>query len=189
MNILIAGATGFIGQALTHALQKKKNTITVISRKQKTARKIFTDKNIRIETWDSLRTAVPALIPKQDVIINLCGANIAEKRWSKQRKQVLLDSRLIPTRTLLQLCKDTQSRPTFINASGIGIYGLSETPTKPSGRLSCRAICTMGRLRLLERTKQSTSHNPALCSGSRSQRRHDEETGDAFQAWFSRTYW
>jgi uncharacterized protein len=127
MNILIAGATGFIGQALTTKLLEE-NTITIITRSPSKAKKIFPSSPITILSWEELNKTALNIFPSLDTCINLCGANVGAKRWSRKQKEILLNSRLKPTKTLLELCKKTQTKPTLINANGIGIYG----PSKPN---------------------------------------------------------
>jgi uncharacterized protein (TIGR01777 family) len=57
-------------------------------------------------------------------VINLTGAGIADGRWSESRKRVLTDSRIQPTRLLVQACTGLTVKPeVFVSASGIGFYG------------------------------------------------------------------
>lgn len=57
-------------------------------------------------------------------IIHLAGAGIADKRWSKKRKSILIDSRVNSTRLLFDALKKERSKvTTFISASAIGYYG------------------------------------------------------------------
>lgn len=59
-----------------------------------------------------------------DVVINLCGAGIADKLWTRKRRRTLQDSRLVPTRFLASLWRDRDRKPSmYIGASAIGIYG------------------------------------------------------------------
>jgi hypothetical protein len=57
-----------------------------------------------------------------DAIINLCGAEVAEKRWTPARKQELRDSRIIPTQVLAAAVAE-HGIATLLNGSGIGYYG------------------------------------------------------------------
>ena len=71
-------------------------------------------------------------MPTLDAIVNLCGANIGAQRWTKKRKEKLLRSRVKPTQAIIELCKQTQTTPTLIQASGVGIYPSDDIKT--SGR-------------------------------------------------------
>ena len=75
MNLLIAGASGFIGKKLVAAL-KPEYAITVLGRDATHLKHCFTNSVSRV-TWERL----PELDTKTfDAIINLCGYNIAASR-------------------------------------------------------------------------------------------------------------
>lgn len=62
-----------------------------------------------------------------DAVINLAGAPIADRRWTDARKQLLTESRVLATRSLVDALSRCSSKPrTLINASGIGYYGASD---------------------------------------------------------------
>ena len=68
-----------------------------------------------------------------DVVINLAGAGIADKRWTAQRKKELLDSRLDSLSTLSEQLSVLEKKPAlFIGASAVGYYG-----DRGEERLSC----------------------------------------------------
>ena len=121
MNILLAGGSGFIGQALVHALQKN-HTITVLGRDAKSLLREFLQP-IKIATWDTL-SALDANI--YDVVINLCGSNIAASRWSDNVKQQLIDSRVNTSSRLTDWIIKQAAKPRFICANAVGIYGMQE---------------------------------------------------------------
>jgi len=59
-----------------------------------------------------------------DAVIHLAGANIAEARWSKERKALIRDSRVKGTELLVNAILKLQTPPkTLLSASGVGIYG------------------------------------------------------------------
>ncbi|WP_440873897.1 TIGR01777 family oxidoreductase [Thalassotalea sp. PLHSN55] len=119
MKILITGATGLIGQALVQALNAKSGAeITVFSRSAKRAETIFTD-SVKIVTQLNV-----SLIDQQEVIINLAGEPIADKRWSKKQKDKICQSRWQITQTLTTLIEQASTPPKlFISGSAIGYYG------------------------------------------------------------------
>jgi uncharacterized protein (TIGR01777 family) len=77
-----------------------------------------------------------------DAFINLAGANIAEKRWSEQRKTLLYQSRVQHTQKLSKLILSLERPPkTFISTSASGYYGSQakdcvETSPRGEGFLS-----------------------------------------------------
>jgi hypothetical protein len=59
-----------------------------------------------------------------DAVVNLAGASIADGRWTAERKQLLLASRVDTTRALVQALSKMAARPrVLVSASGIGYYG------------------------------------------------------------------
>ena len=121
MNILIAGASGFIGQALVKSLQEN-HRITVLGREEAKLQRLF-GASVTIAAWnalDSLRAG------DYHAVINLCGHNIAASRWSERVKEQVIASRVNTTVTLLNWAINQSAKPHFYNASAIGIYGTQE---------------------------------------------------------------
>lgn len=121
MNILIAGASGFIGHHLTAALIPN-HTVTVLGRDLAKLRRDFPDP-VMTASWDGLRSLDAA---SYDVIINLCGYNIAASRWNETVKKQLIDSRVKTSATLINWLIQKNSKPRFICANAVGIYGLQD---------------------------------------------------------------
>ncbi len=125
MNILIAGASGFIGHQLVTALQSD-HAITVLGRDMASLRRHFL-KPVDTVTWDML----PDLdASSYDAIINLCGYNIAASRWSRTVKKKLIDSRVNTTTTLVNWTIKCRTKPHFICANAVGIYGMQDNDDK-----------------------------------------------------------
>jgi NAD dependent epimerase/dehydratase family enzyme len=60
-------------------------------------------------------------------ILNLADAPIADGRWTDVRKRLLMESRVLSTRLLVETLSRRSSKPrTPINTSGIGYYGASD---------------------------------------------------------------
>ena len=119
MNLLITGGTGFIGSALCARLIKDNHNITVLSR---TPEKITSPINA-IATIEQLTDEA-----EFDIVINLAGEPIANKRWSHQQKQRMLDSRLNTTQQLIALLTKVKNKPNlFISGSALGYYGTGKT--------------------------------------------------------------
>lgn len=129
MKVIIAGGTGFIGQALVHHHLAAKHSCVIIGRSLAKINKIFGDSVTGI-TWQQMTTEGVNAIKTADLIINLTGANIGAKRWTPTRKDKILESRIIPTRTLANVCAGLgEHSPPLFNASAVGIYG-TEAPAK-----------------------------------------------------------
>ena len=122
MNILISGGSGFLGSAFSEAIIKryqkddKKVQITWLTRDSKQAH----PNDIKMMTYDELVKSDKSF----DVILNLAGAGIADKRWSDARKEQLLASRIKPTEALLDFIARSSSKPKLlVSSSAIGWYG------------------------------------------------------------------
>ncbi len=122
-SILITGGTGLIGKHLCKLLKDKGYKVTVLSRNQVTKPTTFF---WNIET-DYIDTKA---ISEANYIIHLAGEGIADKPWTKERKQILINSRLKSTNLLFKKVKELNPNlKAFIAASGIGYYGAT-TSTK-----------------------------------------------------------
>ena len=110
MKIVIAGGSGFVGQALVKELLAQQHQVEIISRK--------THGN-----WDSAEGLDPNFFSEVDVIINLAGAGIADRRWSAERKSEIIQSRVQTTQKWVDLLQSVQHPVTFIQASAVGYYG------------------------------------------------------------------
>ncbi|MDP3558856.1 MAG: TIGR01777 family oxidoreductase [Legionellaceae bacterium] len=125
MNVLIAGASGFIGRKLVSALLPN-HAITVLGRDIENLQRYFSNP-ITICTWEML----PDLRANAfDVIINLCGYNIAASRWNSDVKKRLIDSRVRTTAMLVDWAIKSQVKPHFICANAVGIYGMQDNTDK-----------------------------------------------------------
>lgn len=120
MKILIAGANGFIGRTLTRYLVEAGYSVTALTRSEAQL-----DGATHSLQWNG---KVLETQQSFDVIINLCGENIAQKRWSNKRKRTLLASRIDPTQAIIDYIQKNNSpvKPRLINASAIGYYPSSD---------------------------------------------------------------
>ena len=128
MKIVIAGGTGFIGLHLCRTLIEYQHDVTVLSRNTMKATNTLPN-SVAVVEWDT-KTAknLEQTLNGVDALINLCGEPLVDARWTDNRKQRLLSSRIDTTRTLVEALRRTVSKPsTLINASGIGFYGPQDT--------------------------------------------------------------
>ena len=57
-----------------------------------------------------------------DAVVNLCGAGLADRWWSTERKQLLVSSRVRPTALLAEKVARL-GIPALLNGSAVGFYG------------------------------------------------------------------
>jgi uncharacterized protein len=124
-SVLITGGSGLIGRYLTSLLLSEGYSVTHLSRRTITGGKV------RSFTWVPEKGIVdPEAFKGIDFIIHLAGANIGEKRWTKNRKKEILESRVNSARLLYEyIISNRIILKGFISASACGIYG-SETSMK-----------------------------------------------------------
>lgn len=102
MKYGITGASGLIGARLSERLQILGHAATPLPRLVEDA----------------------SLLQDLDVIIHLAGAPIGEGRWTAERKQLIRDSRVHGTKSLVQAISQAKKRPrVFVSGSAIGFYG------------------------------------------------------------------
>lgn len=121
MNIVVSGGTGFIGHALVEELARAGHDVVVLSRTRRTP----APPSVRYVEWDA-RSIGPWQedVASADAMVNLAGEPIAEGRWSDACKRILVESRVLTTRLLVDaLAARTLPLPVFVSASGIGYYG------------------------------------------------------------------
>jgi hypothetical protein len=118
MKIVISGASGLVGSALTDALRADGHTVAHLVR---TSGDVASG-DIRW-TPTSATVDVPAL-EGADAVVHLSGANVAGGRWTPARKQLIRSSRVDTTRLLVDSLSRLQQKPrVFVCASAIGFYG------------------------------------------------------------------
>ena len=130
MRILVSGASGFIGKAVTHHLGKAGNDMVALRR------------GSGHPSWDPGRGEIDLGSARFDGVIHLAGENIAQ-RWNAAARRRIYDSRVHGTRLLCQKLARLSERPSvLICASGTAIYGdrgdelLDERSTEGAGFLT-----------------------------------------------------
>ncbi|MEY2880683.1 MAG: hypothetical protein RLZZ15_3063, partial [Verrucomicrobiota bacterium] len=129
MNVVVAGGSGLVGRRLVAELRCRGHTVRLLVRREATGVGEF--------FWDPASGRVPVeAIEAADAIVNLAGANIAERRWTAARREEIFRSRIEATRTLVTALDRVARRPeVLINASAVGFYGDrgDEVQTEASG--------------------------------------------------------
>ena len=119
--IAIAGSSGLIGSALVYALRATdRRVLRIVRRAPSNADEVFW--NPDAGEFD------PSALDGVDAVVNLCGVNVGEKRWSGAFKQILRDSRIGPTEVISAAVVEA-GVPTLINASAVGYYGDTDSET------------------------------------------------------------
>lgn len=125
MNILIAGASGFIGHALVKALIPT-NQVSVLGRDRQKLQHAFP----MATACHSWHTLLDLNANDYDVVINLCGENIAASRWNDAVKKKLITSRVTTSERLINWIMSQNAKPHMLCANAIGIYGV-QNPNDP----------------------------------------------------------
>lgn len=118
MNILITGASGFIGRQLVERLAPH-HQLTLLTRSVQQTQRILGNQHHYHESLDALSD-----LNHIDAIVNLAGEPIVAKRWSKNQKQRICDSRWDITARLTQLIQQSSNPPKImVSGSAVGYYG------------------------------------------------------------------
>jgi uncharacterized protein len=148
MKILITGATGFVGKELGKHLALKGHELRVLTRSKKRTEGKLPFPTEVFEWHPSKNQVDPESVKGVDAIIHLAGDNIAEGRWTAEKKKRIRDSRIESSKLLLnETAKLPPSeRPSvYVSASGIGFYGSREdkivTEDTPAGEGFLADVC------------------------------------------------
>ncbi|AYN43879.1 TIGR01777 family protein [Streptomyces dangxiongensis] len=116
-RIAVAGASGLIGSALVRSLTADGHEVVrLVRRAPQGADEV---------RWDPGRQYVdPAGLAGCDVVVNLAGAGVGDRRWTPEYKRLLRDSRVRGTAALAEAVTALAEPPrVFVNGSAIGFYG------------------------------------------------------------------
>jgi len=119
-RIAITGSTGLIGNHLVLALARMGHRITRVVRAPQSLAGAH-----QMVSWDpEAGQLAPEALEGYDAVINLSGANLAEARWSDERKRLLISSRVDTTALLVRTLSALQRPPgLLVQASAVGYYG------------------------------------------------------------------
>ena len=115
MQVLVTGASGLVGTALTRALRDRGDTVVAISRTP-----AIDTVGLQWAIWNDLADVVDG----STAVVHLAGANIADKRWTAARKVELRSSRVDTAQRIVDAIRVASNKPSvFITASAVGYYG------------------------------------------------------------------
>jgi uncharacterized protein len=118
-TILIAGGSGLIGKELSAYWKAAGHEVRLLTRGNAVPES-------GIFHWDPDTGKMDeAALDGVTVLVNLCGAGIGDKRWTKRRKLELFDSRVGTTRCLWLFAQSSDTLQQYISASGAVCYGFA----------------------------------------------------------------
>jgi uncharacterized protein (TIGR01777 family) len=135
--VAIAGSSGLIGSALVAALRADDHRVLRIVRR--------TPANAGELHWNPESGEFDAsALRGVDAVVNLCGVNIGQRRWSGAFKQNLRDSRIAPTEVLSAAIADA-GVGVLVSSSAVGYYGNTRDravdETSPAGDGFLAQLC------------------------------------------------
>lgn len=116
--VLIAGGNGLVGSYLKTLLTFQGYEVRILSRSRNShSNNLF--------YWNPEKQEIDENVFKDlDYLIQLSGANLADKRWTAARKQELIHSRIQSTQFLYSCIKEYQvPLKAYIGTSAVGYYG------------------------------------------------------------------
>ena len=128
LNVVIAGASGFLGTHLAEELVARGHSVVALVRRPTSA----PDES----TWDPYAGVYDRdVVGGAAVVINLAGAPTAGNPHSGRWARELRESRVATTRVLARAIAESEHRPAFLAGNGISWYGDrgAEALTEESG--------------------------------------------------------
>ncbi|MBN1265132.1 MAG: TIGR01777 family oxidoreductase [Anaerolineales bacterium] len=128
MRVVISGGSGLIGNNVTEALCREDHEVVILSRNPENLGLL--PQGARAVQWNGTRPGPwQESLEDVDAVINLAGASIAgsgllPQRWTPERKQTIVESRVLAGRILTETIRRLEHKPkVFLQASAIGYYG------------------------------------------------------------------
>jgi uncharacterized protein (TIGR01777 family) len=128
MRIMIAGGSGLIGRELTSLFHDSGDEVVILSRNPAVVRGV--PGGVKVLRWDAKTIGEWAQqLESCDAVVNLTGENLSgkgyfPKRWTKERKSILRESRVDSGNVLSEAIEMATTKPSvFVQASGINYYG------------------------------------------------------------------
>jgi hypothetical protein len=127
MKVVIAGGSGYVGQALAASLRADGHEVVVLTRRPD-ADASGSPAGVRAVGWDA-RTVEPRWADELrgvSAVVNLAGASIGARRWTLSYRNEIFTSRVAATHALVEAIGGLaqQERPrVLVSASGVDYYG------------------------------------------------------------------
>ncbi|MBD8005985.1 TIGR01777 family oxidoreductase [Bacillus norwichensis] len=127
MHVVLAGGSGFLGQVLQKKLLAAGDHVTILTRN---AGEILKTNQLQAVEWLKEGACPEERLRHVDAFVNLAGESISGFRWTKQKKDQIIKSRMKTTEEIIRLIDTMESKPqVLINASAVGYYGMSDVDT------------------------------------------------------------
>lgn len=122
-TVWIAGGTGLVGQNLIrYFIKDQQYKIIILTRESRNVAHKISD--VIYINWDVQKYYIPDECAYPDIIVNLAGAGIADKRWTPRQKKRIIHSRVNAAKTIESFLKKHAITPeVYISASAVGYYG------------------------------------------------------------------
>lgn len=140
VNVLVTGASGFIGSALVRDLELEGHSVrTLVRDKTQVGPSAF--------YWDPAQLLVDdAAWESVDAVVHLAGKSIASKRWTRSLKSEIYSSRVDGTTLLATAMASLEHPPrAFLSASAVGFYGdtgpIAVSEESPPGQGFLAELC------------------------------------------------
>jgi len=120
---MITGGTGLVGRALAASLAADGVPATILSRSAENISGL--PEGTKVKTWDGLTPdSLASHLEEADALVHLCGYNIMSGYWTKARKELIRDSRVLTTRAVCRAVESIEKKPSVVvQASAVGCYG------------------------------------------------------------------
>jgi uncharacterized protein (TIGR01777 family) len=109
------------------ALEARGDEVTVLTRDARRAQGSLGPK-VTFEGWGAPLagpgSAWVQRVQASDVVVHLAGESVADGRWTAERLERMRASRVETARALADAIATAPSKPTFVCASAVGIYGM-----------------------------------------------------------------
>jgi uncharacterized protein (TIGR01777 family) len=137
MKLAVAGTSGLVGRALVRRLEGDGHVVLKLVRRpvERADELAWHPSSGEVEQREQLEGV--------EGVINLAGSNLAAGRWTEERREEIMRSRVESTRTLVAVMARMNRKPrVFVSASAVGFYGhrgeeeLTETSGQGDGFLA-----------------------------------------------------
>ncbi|WP_320053280.1 TIGR01777 family oxidoreductase [uncultured Acetobacteroides sp.] len=124
MRVAILGGSGFIGSHLVQHLVRERWETVVVSRRP-AAGADKGSRSVSYVQWDGRSVdGLVSIVKRADAVINLIGEGVADKRWTPERKESILSSRINSASVLCLAIQQAAHKPeVVVQASAVGYYG------------------------------------------------------------------
>ena len=155
MHVVIGGASGCLGTALTAHLREEGHQVTRLVRTE--------DPLSDASLWDPRTGRLDQIvIDRADAVVNLSGSSVGRFPRTGRVRRELLASRIDATTTLARAVAASESKPALLSQSAMGLYG----PDRGDEILTEKSVPGTGFLSELVQRWEAAAQ-PAVDAGAR----------------------